>query len=267
MANKKYEETDIQAIADTIREKTGSEESFKVRDMASGVNEVYDKGRNDEMYAFWDKYLKDSRENPSNVRQTDRFSGSCWNDDTFYPTQDIHVRYGYRMFYYSQISNLKQRLEDCGVKLIFEGANDVGMMFESMPTTELPTIELHHSTLVAGQTQRLCYNCNKLVAIEKIIAVETNRWGNSFYNCRSLTNVIFEGDIGTSISFSYSPLTVESMKSIITHLKDYSGTTSEFAYSLTLSSASKTALEAEGATSPNGNTWSQYVDDLGWTLL
>lgn len=44
MANKKYEETDIQAIAEAIREKTGSEDSYKVSDMVSGVNEVYEAG-------------------------------------------------------------------------------------------------------------------------------------------------------------------------------------------------------------------------------
>lgn len=44
MANKKYEETDIQAIAEAIREKTGSEDSYKVSDMASGVDEVYEAG-------------------------------------------------------------------------------------------------------------------------------------------------------------------------------------------------------------------------------
>jgi hypothetical protein len=56
------------------------------------------------------------------------------------------------------------------------------------------------------------------------------------------------------------------MKSIITHLKNYSGTASEYTYSLTLTSACKTALEAEGTTSPNGNLWTEYVSDLGWNL-
>lgn len=72
-----------------------------------------------------------------------------------------------------------------------------------------------------------------------------------------------------SLSFSYSPLTVESMKSIITALKDYSGTTSEYTYKITFSSACVTALEAEGATAEyNGEacTWTDLIENKKWIM-
>jgi hypothetical protein len=103
-----------------------------------------------------------------------------------------------------------------------------------------------------------------LRTIEELTVAETTPFSLTFNRCDALQNITIEGVIGRSISFPHSPLSVESMKSIITHLKDYSGTDKEYTYTLTLSSTSKTALEAEGATSPNGNTWLEYLDDIGW---
>lgn len=87
-----------------------------------------------------------------------------------------------------------------------------------------------------------------------------------FKSCNNLTDIDFEGLIGCSVTFQWSPLTAQSAINVITHLKDYSGTDSEFVNTLTLSSSTKTALEAEGATSPNGNTWAEYIKDIGWNL-
>lgn len=87
-----------------------------------------------------------------------------------------------------------------------------------------------------------------------------------FKSCNDLTDIDFEGLIGCSVTFQWSPLTAKSAINVITHLKNYAGTDSEFANTLTLSSKTKTALEAEGATSPNGNTWAEYIKDIGWNL-
>lgn len=40
MANKLYEETDIQNIANAIREKTKSTDTFKVSEMANAISEI-----------------------------------------------------------------------------------------------------------------------------------------------------------------------------------------------------------------------------------
>lgn len=44
---KKYEESNIQAIANKIREKTGTDNTYKTSEMASGVDEVFKAGRGD----------------------------------------------------------------------------------------------------------------------------------------------------------------------------------------------------------------------------
>lgn len=112
--------------------------------------------------------------------------------------------------------------------------------------------------------------CGKLRTIEVLRSNEDVLYGSGnssgFIRCNSLENITIEGVIGKSISFSYSPLTVESIKSVITHLKDYAGTSSEYSYTVTFKTSAFEALEAEGETSPNGNTWAEYIDDLKWNL-
>lgn len=86
----------------------------------------------------------------------------------------------------------------------------------------------------------------------------------AFANTR-VKNVIASGVIPISMSFSStSSLTAESAISIINALKDYSGTDKEFTQTITFSAETKSALEALGATSPNGNTWLEYIGDKGW---
>jgi hypothetical protein len=109
----------------------------------------------------------------------------------------------------------------------------------------------------------------ELVTIDKII-VKDGTPGLGFAQDLALTNVTFEGVIGRNINFSASPLSVESMKSVITHLKDCSGTTSEYTYTVTFKSSAFSVLEAEGATAEyNGVacTWAELIDNKKWNLV
>ena len=127
-----------------------------------------------------------------------------------------------------------------------------------------------------------------MATIDKIIIDNdgSRLFDQSFYKCNQLKNIKFEGVIGQTISFSSSPLTVESMKSIITHLKDYSGLTDdsgnslEKAYTLTLKSSCVTELETAeftdddkawleevGITYLDDLTWVDVIDDLKWNLV
>ena len=108
---------------------------------------------------------------------------------------------------------------------------------------------------------------NMVESIEKVIfkADGSQALTRVFDNTNMLQNIVIEGVIGKSVNFQWSSrLTVESAKSIIQHLANYAGTNNAGVYTLTLSSNTWAALDAEGATSPNGNAWRDYVMDLGW---
>jgi len=120
----------------------------------------------------------------------------------------------------------------------------------------------------AGYYYRTFWGCQKLETIEIFrIEADCGIGSSCFAQCYALKNITVDGEIGASISFSgCSRLTLESLKSIITHLKDYAGTDKEFTYTLTLHSNAWASLEAEGATSPNGTLWRDYVGELGWNV-
>ena len=129
--------------------------------------------------------------------------------------------------------------------------------------------EIEDIGLPAGYYDNTFRSCLSLEKIEVLRFKKTTKVNNQYWidGCSKLKDLTIEGEIGTTIYWQYaSSLTVESLISIITHLYNYAGTTSEGTYSITLASASKTKLAAEGATSPNGNTWAEYIGDLGWVL-
>lgn len=110
--------------------------------------------------------------------------------------------------------------------------------------------------------------CNKMVTIPTPIDFSNvTSLSDTFAQCSVLQNVRFvEGTTKVNISFGSSPkLTLDSLKSIINGLCDYSGTENEGVYKLTLHANSKALLETEGATAPNGLTWLEYISAKGWT--
>lgn len=185
----------------------------KLEQLAENVPKVYESGRTAEREAFWNAYLAD---NSYTTYQVARFSGNGWNDTTFYPNQDLHVKYGYHWFYYNMVTNLKERLAECGVTLDFSEARDVGSMFEGAVTTELPEVDMSH-VATGLQCQRLFCQCEKLVTIDKLILKMdgSNGFANSFTKCTALQNITIEGVIGQDLDIHWSPLTAESVRSIL----------------------------------------------------
>ena len=136
-------------------------------------------------------------------------------------------------------------------------------MFLNAYISRLPELDLRNVPSLESLIRS-----NRVETIDKIIL---NNEGDqaisvAFTSCSRLKNIEFDGVIGRAASFSVSPLSVKSTKSIITHLKNYAGTDSEYAYTVTFKASAFETLEAEGATSPNGNTWAEYIDDLKWNL-
>lgn len=243
--------------------KRGSSNMILTTDEAVNITVNYHKsyGRYNEWALFWDVYQKMGRRNDYEYG----FYGTTWTEANFRPKYDIRPEYINKMFKGCVILDLKKCLEDCGVVMDLSNASSGTHIFLWATVRKLPEINL---SAMANLNQTF-YGVSALQSIDKLVlADDGSQTFNTypFYNNSSLTDIIIEGLIGCSVSFQWSPLTVESAISVITHLKDYSGTDSEFANTLTLSSSTKTALEAEGATSPNGDTWVEYIKDIGWNL-
>lgn len=234
---------------------------------------VYESGKKTRDKEWWSTYLAPMRNgNPSNYA----FAGPSWNGNTFYPTEDIvpkenasnmFNRFSWNASGISRI-DLDKRLKDCGVVLDISNVSAVQAMFSYAFITRVPILNCN-STRYTSLTD-LFNNAKYLVTIDEIIIRNdgTNTFSDAFTGCTALKNVKFTGVIGRSISFSDCPLSVESLKSIITCLKDYTGG-SEYSYTLTLKSSAFSALDAEGATAEyNGVacTWAELIDNKKWNL-
>lgn len=224
----------FETIADAVYEKgeligheKGRNEGLE-EGYASGVIE----GKEAEYDTFWDVYQNSGKK----TSYAYAFYTARWNDTNYNPKYNIIPSNANSMFLQSGV---KDTLKPIDISAL--SANTSGMF--------------RHS---------------KLQTIRKLIVSEQNTFSEGFISCTLLKNISFEGKIGRDINFADCPLTVDSMKNIIEHLKNYAGTTSEFTYSVIFSSTCLTALEAlDPATdpSPNGNSWIQYLDDIGWTNL
>jgi hypothetical protein len=246
------------AIADAIRDKTKGTEKLSLDAMAIEIPKVYDAGKIDERDGFWESF-----QTPTRRMWTNAFACACWNDYTFYPKYDIvPTGNASSLFRYCGITDFEGRLNECGAILDTSGATNLNNAFGESTVTVLPTIDLSKCT-TSTAASGVFSGCRSLTTIRKIIIGETIAILNIFNACSALENITFEGVIGRDIQLHYSPLTIESMKSVISHLKNYKGTDNESTYLVKFSDDCWAALEAD-STAPNGTTWKEYVTALGW---
>lgn len=197
---------------------------------------VFEKGKEKECNDFWDVYL-----NKGNAQSyIYAFYGAKWTDANYKPTYPIVV------------------------------SGNANNMFQQTGITDT-LVDIDISGITSANTAGMFQYSSKIETIRKLIVTKNNSFSNCFVSCTALKNITFDGTIGKNISFADSPLTVASMKNVISHLKDYTrlDTTKINVYSLTLSSNCKTALETEGMTAEYDGTectWTELVEHKGWVL-
>lgn len=241
----------------------------KTLQLKEDFDEVYEAGKQKEWSDFWDVF----QHNGERVNyyyafyKGNRSQKSIWTDENFKPKYDIKpIGAANNMFYGCNFTDLKSILEKQGVVLDLSGVTGVAQAIfgECYWLTKLPIIDLSNASSL-GTTFSYCA---ELISIDKLILNEsgTQTFSSAFNACSKLKDIVIEGVIGQTIDFKACPLTVASLKNIITHLKDYAGTTSEYTYTITFNATAFAELEDEGATSPFGIPWADYIDDLKWNL-
>jgi len=249
------------AIADSIRDKTGTTEALTLDDMVSGVNEVYDKGSADGWTEFQNA-LTGNGERKSYYRafyEAD-FTKKRF-DPIIYPTN-----IGYAFLRY------KGKEMPSGFDCSKAGYDETTTDHSIIPVLFAGhCLNLEHfpdmGIKPCGNISSMFIECTNLKTIEILRVLDITTYPSTFSYCKSLEYIRFEGTIGTSISFSHSPLDVESMKDIITHLKNYTGTENEGTYTLTLKDTCKTLMAQQGAIAElDGKTYDAYIADIGWNL-
>ncbi len=232
------------AIADAIREKTGGTEALSLDDMATaiagietggGYDDGYANGKRAEYDAFWDMY----QQNGERIDYAQAFR-MVFDDVSFKPKYDMFPDNANQMFSASQITNLKKLLEDAGKVFDVSKARYTTQMFQSSTITHIPTMDFSNASLVSA----VFMDTPNLVYVEKCIVAEKHTFPNCFARANKLAEIRFEGVIANDIDFHWSPLSVESMKSIISCL---SGTTSGKTLALNVAAVNTRFETSDGA--------------------
>lgn len=247
------------AIADAIRKNTGGTTPLTLDDMASGVNEVYEAGKKSEYDKFWDS----CQDNGKRWNYEMAFAGQNWKPDNFKPKYPMKPRNALRMFYRS--SYLTCDITEVA-DIDFSDAPSLEQTFQNFMGTRIGVLDIRKASSITNMVA----NCSNLVKIDKIIVDESLPSALSFASDSKLENVIIEGEIVKNVSAGACPLTVESLKSIITALKDNTGTAEEYQYTVTFKAYAFEILEAEGTTAEyNGSpcTWAELIDNKKWNLV
>lgn len=253
-------------IADRFRAYLGTTEKVNAQDFVAKLEEVHCHGievgqrvgKQAEYDRFWDIY----QENGTKGNYRCAFCGYGWTEENFYPKYNIggDSNAGYQTFnFFNQNSayhkkiDLAQRLKDCGVT--YDSSKSIYMenTFYYANISRTPEV----STISCANLQTT-FGGPYIETVDKLILRDdgSQTFPNTFLNATALKNITIEGIIGNNIDFHYSPLTVESMKNIITCLKDYSGTTGT--HTVTFKADRETMLSDDDKS---------LATDKGWTLV
>ena len=277
MSKRVYESDNIAAAAAKMRELAGTETQYTTYDFVDGIEEVYGAGRAEGYQdgeqagiaegieqgktigaqAEYERLWNGVQNYGNRTNYEHAFFGETWNNETFYPKYDIVVGDGWSMtsmFRTSTITNLKERLEECGVVLDTSRCQAFNTVFYGCQIVVIPTIDLSNAEY---GTDGCFVNCWSLTTIEKVIFSEKTLIEKMFTNSGELQNVIFEGVIAKNgLDLRWS--TKLSKASWISIVGVYSTTVSGLSMTGSLASVNKAFETSVGAN--DGSTSTEWLN-------
>lgn len=232
----------------------------KLETIKANEQKVYDAGKQAAYDWFWDRYQ--GQMDGVNSGYQNAFSGIGWNDETFNPKiKNMTVKGSAYMMFAS--TGITDTTKNGTVNIDFSGCSVIQYTFyNTKHLKKVGAIETGTKFSIAFQ---YAYNLETIELIKILPNSNVPTFQNAFNSCNALKNITIEGVVQGDVNFQWSTLlTLESAKSILTALKDYSGTTSSGKYTVTLSDDTWAIVDADGETSPTGTTWKEYVSNKGW---
>lgn len=279
MAKKLYEESRIAAIAEKIREKTGTDETYTTAEMPGGVEAVYEAGAAsgggnteaayNEGYAdgqqaehdrFWDTY----QQNGNRTAYQGGFAGAGWNKDTFKPKYPVTINTtsgADNMFMYCNRGNTTDGTDDLLDFTEFNSLFDFsgsGRLQQTFYNARIKNLYVDGSKATAMNNTFNADNGGYIENLTLKVTATTTSFGATFSYQYHMKNITFTDDsvIAANIQFNHcTGLTKASITSIINALSS-----STSGKTLTLS---KTAKEAAFT----ADEWSALIaTKSNWTI-
>lgn len=228
---------------------------------AQGLEEGKQAGAQSEYDRFWDEYQAKG----AKINYRNAFNGYGWTAKNFYPKYDINgANAGHQtfMFFNREGNNsnhpldLSQRLKECGVTFDCSASQYFESTFYGAAILTVPEV----STIGCKGTLSSTFYGSVVETIEKLILRDdgVQSFNKTFNEATALKNIVIEGTIGKNgFNVSWSPLTHDSLMSIINALQDKTGDTST-SWAVTLGADNLAKLtDAEKA----------IATQRGWTLV
>ncbi len=253
-------DSDLTSVADAIREQTGKTEAIAFPNgFVSAPAELVEVGRQKEWSDFWDVF----QQNGKRANYTSAFAFGNWNSTTFRPKYDMYPTSVSAMLQESSwVDDFAEALRNAGVKMDCSNCTNFFMFCHDSGVRRVGVV----GSAVATNVQNMFGWTGALHTIDKMIVSENiTDYTNTFAGCGKLVNLTMEGTIDKTISFSASPLSLASAKSVISCLKNFTGTGKEYTTTVTFGATTWGYLDAEGNASPDGTTWREYITNtLCW---
>lgn len=201
-------------------------DGFHPVEVAVDLTPAFEAGRQNAYDRFWDAFQQ-------NGERTDydyAFYGTAWKG-IFEPKYDLKPTSAYGMFLRSNIRDLETALKNIGVVLDTSNCTDAFRMFSNMGFSDdcfeaVPELDLRKATKIGE-----LFGYANIKIVRKIILNEQGTQDTStlFHGgMQGLEEIRFEGVIGKNLRLQWSgKLSNESVQSIIDHLKDLTGATTQ----------------------------------------
>lgn len=192
----------------------------KLTTIATNEQKIYDKGKEDKEFQFWDIIqIGGTRTNYSSAFQ-------YWASEYIRPPYKVTPSGSGAVFnnlcaYAPNLKKVEAEYFDLSKTKPPTAASTASNynLFINCPALE----EVEDIGIQAGGYYSTFRNCASLHTIAVIRCAKEGIYTFTFAGASALVNITVEGVIGTNISFSDSPLlSAESLDSIVSHLYDYS---------------------------------------------
>lgn len=185
------------------------------------------------MQAEYDRFWDDFQQNGARDYYRYVFSRGGWTGENFKPKYDIILKATQATYLFLESTNLNidlaARMQELGIKFVFDNFTNAAEMFNNSAVLHIGELDFSK----VDTSYRAFYNAKNLHTIDKLICSETTNWSATLYGCTALENLTIEGMIGQNgFSVAQSPLTHESLMSILNALKDLTADGSSLAVTL-----------------------------------
>lgn len=212
-----------------------------------------EEGRQEAYDTFWDTY----QDNGDRVDYSNAFAGRGWRPELIKPKYPMYPTNAYMMFRgNAHYFDFKKHLNDNGIILDFKNCTTIQYAFSTCYFTDIGVLDFTSASSLGD-----CFlSASYLTNIDKIILKDDGSQSlgtKPFSGCSNLTEVRFEGVIGTTgMTFSANTkLSHDSIMSIIDALQDLTGTGTTKSVTFGTTHLAK-LTDAEKA----------IATDKGWTL-